>query len=91
MGLVGTPSELQPGTGSAGSHPAPALMIDDQTGFMRQHGEPVNGTAAGDQSPIGDPVDQTAGDGLSDEARLAVRAHSEVEPVHTERPDLGTP
>jgi hypothetical protein len=90
MGLVGTPSEQQPGSGASGTHPAPALMTDGETGFMRQHGEPVNGMAAGDQSPVGDAVDQQAGDGLSDEARLALHGHSEPDPVHIERADIGT-
>lgn len=87
MSIVGTSSEQEPGVGGAADHPAPALMIGED-GFMRQHGEAS--WTAGDQTPTDDQTDKPAGDGLSDEARAALHAHSEPVQLHTDRPDIGT-
>jgi hypothetical protein len=87
--LVGTSSELAPGVGGVGDHPAPAVMRDPATGFMRQHGE--GPLTAGDQSPIGDTVDRMAGDGLDPEAREKLHAEHEPDQIDIDRSDIGTP
>jgi hypothetical protein len=87
--LVGTSSEQAPGVGGVGDHPAPAAMRDPETGFIRQHGEPVN--TAGNQSPQGDATDEGSGDDfLSPEARANLTKQHEPDQADTERPDIGT-
>jgi hypothetical protein len=83
--LVGTGTERAPGTGGGGEHPAPAVVRDPNTGFMRQHGEALN--TAGDQAPIGDDSDASvAADSEGDAFGV-----TEPEQVHTDRVDIGTP
>lgn len=89
--LVGTTSELQPGTGVGGSHPAPAVMRDPD-GTVHSAGLPPAGNAAGEAAPVGDESDQASESGfLTPEAREELEAVHEPEQVETERPDLGTP
>lgn len=89
--LAGTGSELAPGVGGTGDHPAPAVMVDPATGFMRQHGESLINTA-GNQAPIGDLSDTTSADNALDpEARERLDAVTEPDQAETNRPDLGTP
>lgn len=80
--LVGTGTERAPGTGGGGEHPAPAVMRDPNTGFMRQHGEALN--TAGDQAPIGDSSDAS-------DAEREPQGVVEPEQVDTDRLDIGTP
>lgn len=90
-GLVaGTGTELEPGTGGLGDHPAPAAMIGPD-GALHVAGEPPAGNIAGSSSPVGDTSDLASGD-LSPEAKAARdAAPSEHQQVETNRPDIGTP
>jgi hypothetical protein len=83
--LVGTGTERAPGTGGGGEHPAPAVMRDPNTGYLRQHGEALN--TAGDQAPLGDDADATVAEDSEGEPQGVV----EPEQVDTDRIDIGTP
>lgn len=88
--LAGTGSELAPGVGGDGDHPAPAAVLGDD-GQLHVAGEPPAGTIAPSQAPVGDEPDVGSGDIVSDEeARERLNAVTEPEPYETERPDLGT-
>lgn len=89
--LAGTSSELEPGVGGTGDHPAPAAMLDPSTGQLHQAGEPPSGGVAVGQAPAGDSTDLQSGD-LSPEAQAALdNAPHEPEQVEIDRPDIGTP
>lgn len=80
-------AEAQVGTGSAGTHPAPAIMPGED-GVLRQHGE--GPTSAGDSAPEGDSSDRSDVD-VDQEAQAKLNAEHEPDQVETDRPDLGTP
>lgn len=82
--LVGTGTERAPGVGGGGEHPAPAVVRDPETGFVRQHGEALN--TAGDQAPYGDASDESDAS-----AEREPQGVVEPDPVETDRIDIGTP
>jgi hypothetical protein len=86
--LVGTTTEEAPGVGGIGDHPAPAAMVDPETGRVRVAGEPPH--AAASVAPAEDADVQAGGDVTDDEARERLNAVQEPEQVETERPDIGT-
>lgn len=88
--LTGTASELQPGVGGLGDHPAPAV-VKNEDGTLHVAGEPPAGTSAGTQVPEGDSADLQSGDDVTDpEAREALNEVKEPDQIETERPDIGT-
>jgi hypothetical protein len=90
MGLAGTGTELEPGVGGSGTHPAPAVVRTDD-GVLHQAGEPPAGTNAPMEAPVGDFGDRQSGD-LSPEAEAELdAAPHEPEQVETDRVDIGTP
>jgi hypothetical protein len=88
--LIGTDSERQPGTGAAGTHPAPAAMLTED-GVLRQHGE--GPSSPGNQVPAGDSSDEQSGSDVSPEAaaKLGAVVDSAEDQQETDRPDIGTP
>lgn len=89
--LTGTGSELQPGVGGSGDHPAPAVVVDPADGTQHVAGEPPAGTVAGGQAPQGDSSDlQSGGDVTDPEALERLNAVHEPEQIETDRPDIGT-
>lgn len=90
--LAGTGSETQPGVGGTGDHPAPAAVVDPETGELHSAGQPPAGNVASEQSPTGDLSDATdESHALSDKARAALNEVHEPDQVETDRPDIGTP
>lgn len=87
--LVGTASEQAPGVGGTGDHPAPAAMVDPETGNVRVAGSPPD--VASGVAPASDTTDLQSGDVTDAEAREKLNAETELEDVPTDRPDLGTP
>lgn len=87
--LAGTSSELEPGVGGTGDHPAPAAMRDE-SGDLHVAGEAPAGTAESNESPAGDSTDLQSGDVVDPEAREKLNAETEPEQVETDRPDIGT-
>lgn len=87
--LIGTTTEQAPGVGGIGDHPAPAAMVDPESGQVRVAGQPPH--AASSVAPEGGEVDvQAGGDVTDEEARGRLNAVQEPEQVETERPDIGT-
>lgn len=87
--LVGTTAEQEPGVGGIGDHPAPAAMVDPETGEVRVAGQPPH--AASGVAPEGDAFDEQAGGDVTDEeAKEKLEAVQEPDQIETERPDIGT-
>ena len=86
--LVGTTTEQAPGVGGIGDHPAPAAMVDPESGELR-----VAGQAPADTAALSAPPDQEVeqpSDEEIEENRERLNAVTEPDPVQIERPDIGT-
>lgn len=82
--LVGTASEQAPGVGGVGDHPAPAAMVDPESGRVRVAGEPPH--AASGVAPGEEEADAET----DEEAREKLNAVQEPDQIETDRPDIGT-